>query len=276
MTLPNFLIIGAPRAGTTSLYHYLRQHPDVYMSPLKEGRYFWFEGQPEGHPFTRNRASYERLFVAATSQRAVGEASPQYLGSTTGAERIAADIPSARLIVSLRNPADRAYSSYLFRRRNGTERGTMEEALRPGTYHFDTGLYHQRLVRYFARFARDRIKVLLFDDLVTDPRAVLRELHRFLEIDPDFATDVSERHNRALVPRSRLANAIVLRTTTAIHRLLPAALHDTGLGTRLQRLVLRPPAPLPPAVRHRLLAGFRDDILTTGALLGRDLSHWLE
>src|SRR4051794_34967159 len=129
--LPNFLIIGAAKAGTTSLYHYLRQHPDVYMSTIKEPNYFCFEEQLPEYAPVRTLAEYESLFDGASSQPAVGEASTQYLNSAAAPRRIANILPNVRLIVSLRNPADRAYSSYLGRVWGGRERAGVSEALRP-------------------------------------------------------------------------------------------------------------------------------------------------
>lgn len=268
MTLPNFLIIGASKAGTTSLYHYLRQHPDIYMSPVKEPRYFSGE-------VIETREAYESLFSAVTSERAIGEASPQYLRAPAAADRIAAELPGVRLIVSLRNPADRAYSSYLWRLQGGRERRSVDEALRPGTFYFDTSLYFSALQRYFDRFGAARIKVILFDDLAAKPQTVLRELYEFLGVDASFETDVSTRHNVSVAPRSVLLNEIISKTSQAIHDRLPPSWRDTGIGARVQRWLLRKPKPLPAAIRQRLLRELRDDIRRTESLIGRDLSHWL-
>ena len=276
MTLPNFLIIGAPKAGTTSLYRYLCQHPDVFMSPVKEARYYWREGVAQGRVHIHTREAYERLFDGATSERAIGEASPQYLNSLTAPERIAADLPEAKLIVSLRNPAERAYSSYLGWLRGAEERRSADEALRPGSYYFDTSLYHAALSRYFARFARERVKVILFDDLTANPRAVVRDLLEFLEVDPAFEIDTATRHNRATAPRSIILNEVIYRSGRAIHGILPARIRNTGLTARVQRFFLRSPAPLPASIRQRLIEQFRDDVGETSALIGRDLSSWLQ
>jgi hypothetical protein len=276
MVLPNFLIIGAAKAGTTSLYHYLRQHPEVYMSPVKEPRYYWYEGLAEGRLEIVSRIAYERLFRDVTSQRAVGEATTHYLNSPTAPDRIAADLPGVRLVVSLRNPADRAYSSYLGRLQGGEERRGVEEAMRPGSYYFESSLYHPNLSRYFERFARNRIKVLLFDDLVANPRAVVQDLYEFLGVAPTFDVDVTTLHNRAAVPRSLVANRILVKTGQIIHGLLPLSMRNTGVTGQIQRLLLRRPEPLPPAIRRQLLEQFRDDICKTAALIGRPLSHWLE
>jgi hypothetical protein len=276
MSGPNFLIIGAAKAGTTSLYHYLRQHPDVYMSPVKEPAYYASAGaEASRRDGVLTRTAYERLFDAATTERARGEASPQYLNDEAAPDRIAADLPDVRLIVSLRNPVDRAYSSYLGRLAGGTERRTLDEALRRGTYYFDSSLYHAPLTRYFTRFDRARIQVLLFDDLVADARATVQQVCDFLGIERDFAFDASARYGSARAPRSPAVNALFWTITQTVRRCLPASLRDTGLAGRAQRLLVRPPDPLPAALRRQLQADFRDDILLTETLIGRSLAGWL-
>jgi Sulfotransferase domain len=273
MSLPNFLIIGAAKAGTTSLYHYLRQHPDVYMSPVKEPAYYASPGG--GSAAVRTRAAYEGLFEAATAERARGEASPQYLNDEAAPGRIAADLRDVRLIVSLRNPVDRAYSSYLGRLAGGTERRRIDEALRRGTYYFDSSLYHASLTRYFTRFDRTRIKVLLFDDLAADSRATLQQICEFLGVQRDFAFDASVKYGSAMTPRSPAANALFWTIVHAARRHLPDGLRNTGLAGRAQHVLVRPPDPLPAAIRQQLQADFRDDILRTEALIGRSLAAWL-
>lgn len=273
MTLPNFLIVGASKAGTTSLYHYLRQHPDVFMSPVKEPMYYCPE--IDNADAVRTREAYERLFDGVTTERAIGEASPLYLNSPTAAARIAADLPDARIIVSLRNPAERAYSSYLGQLREGKERRGVDEAMQPESYFCQTSLYHPRLLRYFERFGRERIKVAIFEDLAADARAVLRGIHKFLGVDLAFETDVATQHNRAAVPKHPALNAVFFKTAQRLHELLPPKLRNTGLAGRVHRRMLKPPPPLPPEIRARMLEHFRDDIARTSALIGRDLSFWL-
>jgi hypothetical protein len=201
MPLPNFLIVGAPKCGTTSLYQYLQQHPDVHMSLLKEPRYFPCFGVSPEERVVHNRAEYKQLFDGAKTERAIGEASPNYLHAPEAAERIAAELPDAKIIVSLRNPADRAYSSYLSRVRRSVEKRPVEDALQPGNYFFDASLYSDALARYFAIFDRSRVKVLLFDDFSRDTAAVLRDLCAFLDIAPNVAIDTHARHNVGFMPK---------------------------------------------------------------------------
>ena len=241
---------------------------------MKEPNYYWSEGRRDW-PAATTRDAYERLFDDVTSERAIGEASSQYLNSATAPDRITADLPRVKLIVSLRKPADRAYSSYLGRLRGGRERRGVEEAMQPGTYYLTSSLYHQALSRYFQRFDRRRIKVIVFEDLAADPHAVVRGLLEFLEVDSTIVADVATTHNAGSVPRALLINEILCKTAQIVRNVLPPAMRETGLAARAQRLLLSRPDPLPAAIRRRLLDGFRDDIARTGALIGRDLSHWL-
>jgi len=273
MPLPNFLIIGAAKAGTTSLHHYLRQHPDVFMAP-REPRYFARQGADANDPVIRTREAYERLFDGVTTERATGEASPQYLNHPRAPDEIKADLPGVKLIVSLRNPADRAYSSYLGRLIAGNEQRTAEEALQPGSFYFESSPYHAPLSRYFERFDRSRIKVILFDDLIADARAVVRDLFTFLEVDDSVEIDTAAKHGAAAAPRSILANVAFWKAVKAMRRIVPASMRGTGLAGRAHTLLQQRPEPFPPAIRQRLVAAFRDDVARTESLIQRDLSHW--
>ena len=275
MTLPNFLIIGAAKGGTTSLYNYLRQHPDIYMSPMKEPNYFTDEDQLFGKRSVRARSEYERLFAEVNGERAIGEATPRYLNAIGGVRRIHADLPGVRLIATLRQPAERGFSAYQARFTDSSEFAPVEEVMQPGNYQYESGLYHAKLQRYFDTFPREQIKVILFDDLIAKPEETVRSLFEFLGVAPDFAVDTTTRFNRTYSPRfvglTRLFNA----TANSFARIAPWA-SGTGLGTPLRRkLLLRKPDPMPSDLWRRLTDQYRDDIIATGKLIGRDLSHWL-
>lgn len=276
MTLPNFLIIGAAKSGTTSLYHYLRQHPDIFMSRIKEPNYYTDEDNLLDIPAIRSRAAYEALFAGAKGRRAIGEATVRYLNAIAGIDRIHADLPGVRLIVLLRQPADRAYSSYLARLAIGGETQGPEEVLQPGSYPFETSRYYPRLRRYYDRFPRQQIKVILFEDLAANPQNVLREIFRFLDVDPDFVADTSIRHNTSVAPRSRFLNRLFGSGMRFVRPMVPQWLLSRGLAVKLRRPILRKPEPMSPELRRRLTDLYREDILATGELIGRDLSHWLE
>ncbi len=211
MTMPNFFIVGAQKAGTTSLYHYLNQHPQVYMSPIKEPFFFdheldskgevvrrEFEGHRQPPRFT-NIEEYSALFEGVRGEKAIGEATPLYIYAPGTAGRIERYVPGAKSIALLRNPADRAYSAFLYAVRMGVEPLTdFAQALREEpfrmrnrwhyVFHYRSrGLYYQQLKRYDEVFGRERLGVGLYEDMREDPAGVAQSVFRFLEVDDTFA-----------------------------------------------------------------------------------------
>jgi hypothetical protein len=273
--LPTFLVIGAAKAGTTSLFYYLRQHADIYLAPTKETNFYWAEGAAEGRRIPRTLEEYGRCFAGARAQRAIGEISPQYLNSPTAPARIRADLPDIRLIAVLRNPVERAWSDYLGRMRIARETRAAEEAIQPGQRIFEHGCYAPRLARYAACFPPARLHVGLHDDFVADPRGTLRTLFRFLDVDPDAPIDMGRRHNEAAVPASARLNRVLWTIVPAAQRFVPVRLRGTGMAERLLKRTYRPAGSCPPALARRLREAYRDDIVETGRLIGRDLSGWL-
>jgi hypothetical protein len=197
LKLPDFIIGGAPRSGTTWLYELLDRHPDVYMAqPVKpEPKFFLID-----HLYEKGLRFYaETWFAGASDARVVGEKSTDYLESAAAAQRIARDLPQVRLIFIMREPAERAYSNYLWTRMNGLETEDFNAALRleeerekqlperwkftrPFSY-FSRGLYADLLEPYFQRFPRDQILILRFEDVLDRPDDLAQRVHRFLGID---------------------------------------------------------------------------------------------
>ena len=275
MRLPTFLVIGAAKSGTTSLHQYLCQHPDVFLPAVKETNYYWSEAGAHGRRTPSSLADYARLFEPAGACRAVGEVSPQYLNSATAAERIRRDLPEVRLVVSLRNPADRAYSDYLGRVRILRESRPLDEAVRPGEPCFEWGFYHPRLRRYYARFPREQIHVVLHDDYARDTPATLRGVFGHLGVEPAIPIDTSTRHNSAALPRCNVLNRVLWSSIMATRRLVPAQQRGSGRAARLLAKTHRLAPSCPPALWRDLQARYHDDILATAEIIGRDLSAWL-
>ncbi len=300
MTLPNFLVIGAAKAGTTSLYHYLGQHPEVFMSPVKEPHFFALGGtganfRSPGAEAGINRKSfadpegYEGLFAGARGEKAIGEASTSYLYSPEAPERIKRRVPEARLIAVLRDPAERAYSTFLALRLGGREPlrdfsralEAEEGRIRDGWEHLwhykNLGFYHVQLSRYGKALEEGRLRVYLYEDLGADPRGVMRDAYRFLGVDASFEPDTSRRHNPSGVPKSRLLMSVLKRPNPlrdAIKPLLPKGLRGrVSEGLQTHNLTKAPP--LEPELRRRLVELYREDVLALQDLIGRDLSAWL-
>ena len=287
MTLPNFMIIGVAKAGTTSFYHYLDQHPQVFMSPEKGSNYWGYEDArnwkwtDEGNPpllrhfMARTFEEYQALFDGVTNEIAVGESSPQYFRCPTAAQRIHNAIPHVKIVASLRNPADRAFSGFLMRTRRGeTVKGFYEE-LTADASHVRESLYYRRLKRYFDLFPPEQIKVIIFEEFRKDPVNTLIDLFGFLGVDTSFAPDTSIRHNPAGVPKIRLLNRLffhptLIRTAKAV---FPESVHEKL--KQVQQQNLKAPPKFPPDLRTKLLDLYREDIVKLEGLLGRDLSIWL-
>lgn len=265
--LPDFLVIGAMRAGTTSLYRYLDAHPDISMAP-KELQFFT-EHRDRGLEWYRGQFD-----ATATLQ---GEATADYLARDSAMRNIAELLPSARLVASLRHPIDRTWSHYGLLHERGRDPRTFEEALdaemaridqdgpgADGVIYLSHSHYDVHLERAFRLFDRDQVHITIFERMTTDPREVYRDICRFVGADPTFVPDILGRQVNPYVSfRSLGARRLAQR--------LPG-----GLGKVVARLNTRTAAPptLPPATRARLHAYFEPVIARVEALLGAEIPEW--
>lgn len=284
MTLPNFIIGGVPRGGTTSLATYLREHPQVYFSPVKEPRYFLLEADdphpdPNALPLITigTMAEYEALFDGVTHEKAIGEATPFYLHSPIARSRIRETLPDVRMIFTLRDPVARAYSGYMHSYRLADDAPTLPELFADLDHPLITGgRYYHSLAAWFDTFPPAQIRVITTEDLQQDAAGVYRNLCRFLEIDDSFAPDFAVR-NRSGVPKSAaLAGALRGFGTGPLARglkpYLPSGMRR--LFNRARDSNLQKAPPLDPALAAELRAYYLDDIEKLEGLLDRDLSAW--
>ena len=252
MILPNFLIIGAARSGTTTLYTCMQEHPDIFMPGNKRPEPHFFLKEEE---YKKGLDYYsEKYFSLWNGEKARGEASTSYLYQSHVARRIHKHLPGVRLIAILRNPVDRAYSNYWITVQNGLDDVSFEEAVgregerinapksefwrtvQPHAY-LDRGYYFKQLKYYLEYFKREQLLILLFDDLRQSPDRVVREVFRFLEVDEGY------------VPRTL---GIVNNKTAT------------------------PYPPMDPNTRNRLIALFANENRRLSHMIGRDLSCWDE
>lgn len=306
MTLPTFIVIGAAKAGTTSLYRYLAQHPEIFMPTLKETNFFALEGrkldfrgpgdkEASKHSIT-DLASYRQLYAGGRGLKVKGDCSPLYLFAPNAARNIRAHVPHAKLIAMLRHPVDRAYSQFLDQYNRGylwtvrshrvtanaftdalaKEEHRMAANWWPFWFYKSMGMYHQQLRRYFDVFPRDQIRVYLYEDLVSDPATLLSDLFSFLEVNQTFMPNVREKHNVSGVPKSRMLTTLIgLGEWT--RRLIPFGSVPSALSQVRQRLSeynTAPPPPLEPELRRKLVNQFGADLRRLETLIGRDLSAW--
>lgn len=298
---PSLLVIGATKAGTTALDEYLRQHPGLFFSPVREPNYFAFPNQPvpyRGHdgrraPMARTSVTdtddYLDLFRDAPRGALLAETSPAYLYVHGTAGRIADRVERPRVVAILRDPADRAFSAYQHLLREGREPLSFEDGLdaeeerRAAGWgilwrYVDAGRYASQLERYLAVFARDRLLVLWHDDFAQDPVATCQRVFAFAGVDPTFVPDTSIRFNVSGAPRNRLLQRVVNPPPVvrrAVARVLPARwqtqlrrTHAQVSARNLERLEL------PEATRRRLHTTFAHDLARLEQLTGRDLRRW--
>ncbi len=293
MTLPNFIVIGAAKAGTTALYWYLSEHPGVFMSPVKETNFFAYGrdaqgnllyGDPAVHHFPiQTMVEYQELFARAGTAAAIGEASPIYLECPQAADRIRAAIPSVRIIASLRQPVERAYSDYLMHLRHRGQRLDPERDLNASSpwaatdsRWMEVSRYHGQIERYYAAFPRSQVHVSLFDDLRSGPLTLVQDVYRFVGVDPGFAPDFDTPHAIGGLPASRLLEKLLTNRAVqmTVKPLLPGG--AANWVKRMRARNLKKPPPLPSDLKRELThRNFRDDIRRTAEVIGRSLDHWL-
>ncbi|MEP7158671.1 MAG: sulfotransferase [Chloroflexota bacterium] len=283
---PDFFIVGAPKAGTTSLYEYLDEHPDVFMSSVKEPMYFSpdlpYRARRDGFVFDRDEERYLALFAGARSERRVGEASTHYMASHQAPGLIRTFQPEARIVCILRDPVEVAYAWHgegVFR--GGETARNFDLALlndERGVRYLEIGSYGSQLTRWFEHFGRERVHVIIFEDFVRDTPTEFRRLLKFLDVDPNFQPSTFGARNTVtsksrLVPRlrrgrlRRAANGLRRVAGPGIARALSQAVRGIPvINHRGRRAVLAT------EVRHRLEDHYRDEIELAGRLIGRDLT----
>jgi len=312
--LPNFFIVGTGKAGTTSLYHYLAQHPQIYMSPVKEPCYFASEihagNLTETHLRHIRRMSrqfrdrfpdgqrvrpmswlikewddYVRLFQTVEGQIAVGEASVAYLWSESAATNIASVIPEAKIVMILRDPANRAFSQYVHQLSMGLTRSSFRQHIEKCMKNTDrkisalyplleVGLYSHQVQRYLDRFPRHRVRIYWYEEAWKRPREFLQNLFEFLGVEKTFSPDFSRRSLEGRAPRFAAVNYAAKRFEV-MHRV--RELVPFGVRPIVRKLLFRRSGALKMDAEDRryLVDYYREDIVRLASMLNRDLSDWL-
>ncbi|MBA2625969.1 MAG: sulfotransferase [Acidimicrobiia bacterium] len=285
---PTFLCIGAGKAGTTWLWDVLRQHPDVFLPGVKEVHYFneiAYEGPDVRNPnFGRPDSWYLRFFEGAAPAQVCGEFSPSYLWSDTAPARIHAFDPEMRILVLLRDPVERLFSSYLFGQQKG-EIGkiSFEEALRSVDYLLARAPSSKALRRYIELFGRERVTVVFHESIRKDPEAVLHEVERFIGVRPFVPVGFEERRNVTGASRFPTVTRLLMRNRIRLKRHGFEWAVDAGKRVGLAwpfrwfQAQVRPYRSRPrvdPATEADLRRFFLEDVEGLEALLDVDLSRW--
>jgi hypothetical protein len=299
---PDFFIVGAPRCGTTAMFQYLSTHPEIYMPDRKEMHVFGSDLRFGPQFYRRTIDAYLAEFATRNGERRAGEASVWYLFSKRAAAEIKAFNPEASIVIMLREPTEMLHSMYhMFRYDKNEHLPTFEKALaaesarRAGglttrqTY-FARGLIYREIVRYaeqvdryFNTFGRDRVHVIIYDDLAADTASTYRETLKFLAVNPPRREANFEVVNpnpavKSPAMHGLVNDGLVRMASLAIRPLLPRRLFVAlrSFREKLMRSNLRfeKRPPFSPELRASLKHEFAPEVERLSELLGRDLTHW--
>lgn len=275
---PNLFLVGVLKGGTSTLWAYLDQHPDIFMSSVKEPHFFTTADPSQTTAPVKDERDYLNLFAAAAHQTIRGEASASYFTDLASPPAIKRANPEAKILVILRDPVERAYSHYLDMVGYGEERRSFAEAVeaelagdRPAHTepYVNRGFYSEPLDRYLQTFG-DNVYVLFLERMASDPTSELRQVFDFLQVDVDVADRLTaERRNPYAMPRgpvSRLVGSSRIRTAGRL--LIPRPLRPA-----LERLLFKRAAkpPMEDEVRGVLQAIYESDRDPLERLVGRPL-----
>jgi hypothetical protein len=296
--------MGAPKAGTTALHAALAQHPQLYLSPVKEPKFYLCDGRaPRGfgqrgpgdahsaQEWIWRRSEYEALFDAAPAGLLRGESTPFYLYDRAAQRRIHADVPTAKLLVVLRDPIDRAYSNWMHLRSDGlepiddfaaaweAEDGRVERGWAPFWHYRRLGLYGEQVRDLIDLFGREQVHVLRYRDLVETPVESLDAVSNFLGVSTGMIGGARPANSHPYVaPSVRTATlAQVVRAGAALGAYAPPQVWRQAsrpLLALLQRGATRRPV-LDADLRMHLVEAYREDNALLGAQTGRSFADWL-
>lgn len=261
--LPNYLVIGAPRCGTSWLARNLRTHPQVFLPELKEVHFF-------DRNYEKGISWYEKFFAEST-EVAVGEATPGYLYGGKYPELIHQVLPHVKLIVSLRDPTERAYSHYWYRATDNKVKREIvpfEHQLTTNPQLIEEGLYGVNLQRYYNLFPKNNILVLRYEDIQLNPGGYMSSIFRFLDVDDSFAPPYL----------TKVVNSSATRSgSKAIHSISSklSKLRFDYISNMLDKAIGRDIPSISKEVRKKLLKEyFLNDINKLEKLIGQDLTQW--
>ena len=285
----DFFIVGAPKAGTTSLYHYLSEHPQVEMSSQKEPDYFSDKAiHEQGMYYAKNRVNtldkYESLFVQKESV-VYGEASVSYLFYENVAEDIKKYNPNAKIIIMLRNPIERAFSHYLMDYRLGLISDSFENVLAKKSKHKNAHLFYQQYIevskyskqiqRYLDFFEKDSILFIDYEDLKINVSKTVDQVYNFLHISTEFAADINTKHNTFTMPKNKVIRLIY---SFVFLRKILTFLFPTYLVKNIRVLLFKSDKKpeLLKETRSLLSIIFNDDIKKMEEVLAKNYSKWIK
>lgn len=300
--IPNFLIVGAAKSGTTSLWHYLKQHPEVFMSVPKEPLFFvssYYQSlNPKDPKFKLLKSvlrptldEYLDLFYGVKNEKAIGEASMPYLYHYDLAiPAIKKHIGDCKIIIVLRNPVQRAFSAYTFLLRDLEETASFESCLEleekrkndnwsMSHFYKGAGLFYSQVRAYIEHFKE--VKIYLFEELKNHTLEIVKDIYAFLGVDTTFLPDINTKHNISGIPQNMLIHKFITEPNAlkdflrpGIKWFIPETKRRRWIEGLREKNLIKPE--MSPETHQELINYFHDDILMLQELINKDLNHWLK
>ena len=287
----DFFIVGAPKAGTTSLYHYLNQHPSIEMSRIKEPNFFSSTSIKESGTYYNstivdNYEDYHLLFNSKNKGVLFGEASVSYLFYNDVANKIKKYNPASRIIIVLRNPIERAFSHYLMDYRLGlvTQRfenivNSFQENIGNKNYlyqqYIQSGKYSEQVLSYINKFRRDHVLIIDYNKFTQDKHKIVKDIYSFLEVDADYSADLTINYNKFMISSYRIVNWFY--SIRFIRKIIAFLLPDSCISYIKNQFFIfdfKPDMSL--HTREKLKNIFREDIIKLSNILNKDFTKWLK
>ncbi|MBT8253599.1 MAG: hypothetical protein HKN00_08375 [Flavobacteriaceae bacterium] len=282
MNHPNFFVIGTPKGGTTSLFHYLEEHPEIFIPKIKEPHYFTHQEVAKSYYRPRiitSQNEYLDLYKDVTNETAIGDLSSSYLYHFKSANRIKNYNSESRIIVVLRNPVDRAISHYMMDISLGFVKASLMDIIdkkenfsQHYNQYVEVGQYSEGLAAYYEVFNENRIKIILSDDLFLNTTETMNELFDFLEVKDLQNLKFERKFNQYKEPRYDFVKR--LHRNKIMEKLKD--LISPEIKDKLKGFLFRTTAIKPEFIEERaaLFNLLKEDIIFTEKLIGRDLSGW--
>ena len=285
----DFFIVGAPKAGTTSLYYYLKEHPEIEMSREKEPNYFsdkfiQNQGMYYGSQRIKSEEKYHSLFNKQDKEVIFGEASVSYLFFDHVAKNIKQYNAEAKIIIMLRNPIDRAFSHYLMDYRLGLINDSFESVINKKSKNTNASLFYQQYIevskysvqvkRYLEEFDSDNILFIDYDDFKKDTKGIVRKVYSFLGVNTEKKSDVYKKHNRSDMP---INNCIRFIYSSALIRRISSFLFARRIIEMTKQLLFKQEnkPKLSKKTKIQLNEFFREDLLRLTDMIHKDFSKWI-
>ncbi|MGK7887703.1 MAG: sulfotransferase domain-containing protein [Leptolyngbyaceae cyanobacterium] len=280
MKTPNFIVVGAHKAGTSSLHHYLEQHPQIYLPPEKGLDLLWQRKFRE----LEEAGEYLAQFDGAEPGQVLGEVSSVYLQRGPElVEKIKHLFPDVKIIAVLRNPIDRAYSHALWGRKytqkeiENLEHTIVNSQKFKKNYLF-AGEYCTHLKTYFSCFEREQVKVLLYDDFSKNPQKFFSEFFNFVGVDPDFLPDTSQKLHSGSIKLTNSSTYLLAKGHSlgpVIGKFIPQGVR-TFIREKLSAKTRMSKPSMSMGLRLQLIDYFRDEVTNLQELTGLQVAHWLD